>query len=199
MTVIAIDGPAGAGKGTLALSLSKALGFTHLDSGLLYRAVAARWLDGGGNPESYVTTLSLDMLYQQNLRTTEVSRASSIVAANPAVRLGLLAWQRAIAHQGNVVIDGRDIGTIVCPDAIVKIFLTASVQERATRRWMEQGKVETFENIVQEITMRDNRDYTRETAPLKPAMDCYILDSTHKTQEDVLTEALQYVTSRLHL
>ena len=184
--VIAIDGPASAGKGTLARRLADALGLTHLDTGLLYRATGRRVLDAGHDPadadaaEQAAQHLTPQDLARPDLRGPEADRASSLVAAIPGVRAALLAFQRRVAAAG-AVLDGRDIGTVVCPDAAVKLFVTASPRARAHRRWLElqaKGIAITLAQVEAEMLARDAQDTSRAAAPLRPAEDAVVLDTT---------------------
>lgn len=211
--VIAVDGPAASGKGTLAKKLAERLGYAHLDSGALYRAVAMATLEIGGDPSKYVDVkpaldiikrnLTPELLSSPALRTHEVSEAASKVAAIPEVRAALLQYQRDFAENlpsyvGGAVLDGRDIGTVVCPEADIKFFITASVEERARRRYLElQGRREdiTFEQVLEDLTARDKRDQTRKVSPLVAAEDSYILDTTKLDPAETLDEAISVIRS----
>ena len=205
--VIAVDGPVAAGKGTLARRLAGLLGFHHLDSGLLYRATAARTLSQGGSAEDVAAAeavaraLSREDLARPDLRSEAVGQAASRVAAMAGVRAALLAFQhRFAAMPPGVVIDGRDIGTVVCPDAAVKLFVTASAAERARRRHLElaaRGESADYAAILADLEERDLRDTTRAVAPLRPAEDAVILDTTTLDAEAALETALGLVESRL--
>ncbi len=185
--VIAIDGPAASGKGTLARRLAVAFNLPYLDTGLLYRAVARRVLDHCADPTDAgaateearsLTRIDLD---RADLRTSEVDRAASIVASLAPVRAALLDFQRGFAGTKGAVLDGRDIGTIVFPNADVKLFLTASVQERARRRYAErlaQGSQTTLEAVQADLEARDEADRTRNAAPMHPALDAHVLDTS---------------------
>jgi cytidylate kinase len=183
--IVAIDGPAGAGKSTVARATARALGFQYLDTGAMYRAVGladdpARadvrlddgrvWLDGRD-----VTA---------EIRTPEASERASVVAARPEVRAALVARQRELMADGDWVAEGRDIGTVVAPDAEVKVFLTASPEERARRRAAEMGGDE--QTVLAEQTLRDERDRTREASPLEPAPGSVALDTTGLSVDDVV-------------
>jgi cytidylate kinase len=211
---IAIDGPAGAGKSSLAKAVASKLGYTYIDTGALYRAIAFKTLQLDIAISDIVsikqmllrTTISFrhingtQRVYVDGedvtgkIRTNEISSAASAVSAIPDVRTFLLGLQRDIASKENVVMDGRDIGTVVLPNADIKIFLTASVEERAKRRYEEQknavGSV-TYEEIVSTMITRDKNDSERTVAPLKPAIDAIILDNSgfepHQTLESALT------------
>ena len=186
--VIAIDGPAASGKGTIARRLAAHYGLPHLDTGLLYRATAAAVLEQGrdlADVEAAVEAargLSLTDFDPARLRSRAAGEAASIVAAYPPVRAALLAAQRAFAGRpGGAVLDGRDIGTVICPEAKVKIFVTASPAARAQRRALELSKAGApadYAAIFADIAKRDARDSERSTAPLKPAPDAAILDTT---------------------
>lgn len=202
--IIAIDGPASAGKGTLARSLAAALGLPHLDTGLLYRATGRRVLNAGNNPADPTAatraaqTLEAADLTRPDLRGPEADRAASLVAAVPAVRDALLAFQRRFAEHG-AVLDGRDIGTVVCPAAHVKLYVTADVAARARRRWLElqsNGTHVPLHQVEADIRARDTQDSTRATAPLRPAEDAILLDTTTLDAAAALVQALEIVRNR---
>lgn len=202
--VIAIDGPAAAGKGTLARRLAAALGLAHLDTGLLYRAVGRRVLDAGKSPddpaaaEAAAHGLAAADLARTDLRGPEADRASSLVATMPGVRAALLAFQRRFAAQG-AVLDGRDIGTVVAPHASVKLFVTASSAARARRRWLElqgRGVAASLAAVEAELQIRDAQDAAREAAPLKAAADAVVLDTTELDADAAFARALEIVRSR---
>ena len=204
--VIAIDGPAAAGKGTLARRLARTLGLPYLDTGLLYRAVGRRVLDSGGDPADPVTAeaaarrLVPSDLDRTDLRGPAADAASSAVAAVPGVRAALLAFQRGFAEQRGAVLDGRDIGTAIFPDAPVKLFVTASLPERARRRWQElRDRGEDIERARVEADMqaRDERDSARSAAPLRAAADAVVLDTTDQSADDAYAAALRAVVDRL--
>lgn len=204
--LIAIDGPVAAGKSTLARRLAEHFGLRHLDSGVLYRATTARVLREGGDPtvpavaEAAARALTEADLAAPDLRDEAVGQAASVVAAMPAVRGALLAYQRAFAAlPPGAVIDGRDIGTVVCPDAPYRLFLTASVTVRAERRYRElkaRGEEATLERVKKELVERDERDRGRAVAPLKPAEDAFVLDTTELGVEAVFRAALNYIEAR---
>ena len=205
-TVIAVDGPAAAGKGTLARRLAAALGLPHLDTGLLYRAVGRRVLDVAGDPrdaaqaEAAARALTPADLDRTDLRSPMADRAASAVAAIPAVRAALLDFQRSFGRDRGAVLDGRDIGTVVFPDAAVKLFVTASVQERARRRCLElrgRGVAADPAQVEAEIRDRDAQDASRPVAPLKPAVDALLLDTTALDAEAAFAAALALVRERL--
>lgn len=202
--VIAIDGPASAGKGTLARRLAAALGLPHLDTGLLYRATGRRVLDAGADPADPAAAtaaahgLATSDLDRTDLRGPAADRAASLVAAVPAVRAALLALQRRVAAAG-AVLDGRDIGTVVCPDAPVKLFVTADVTARAHRRWLElqtSGATVALADVLAAIRIRDAHDAERATAPLRPAADAILLDTTALDIDVAFARAMLIVRSR---
>lgn len=182
--VIAIDGPAAAGKGTLARRLAAALEIPHLDTGLLYRAVGRRVLDAGGDPgdaaiaEQAALALVAGDLMRTDLRGPVADAAASAVARHPGVRAALLAFQRRFPGQAGAVLDGRDIGTVVFPDATVKLFVTAAPEARARRRWQELNEAVPLADIESDMRDRDLRDSTRGTAPLRRADDAVLIDTT---------------------
>ncbi|MGU3668479.1 (d)CMP kinase [Methylobacterium sp. A49B] len=197
--VIAIDGPAASGKGTLAKRLADHYGLPHLDTGLLYRAVALALIDAGLSLEDHAAAaeaardLDPEKLDDPRLRERAMGEAASRVSAVPDVRAGLLAWQRRFAAdpQG-AVLDGRDIGTVVCPEAGVKLFITASSEERARRRHRElegRGEAVTFAAILADIEARDARDASRTAAPLRMAEDAVRLDTTDLDANAAFDEA----------
>lgn len=216
---IAIDGPAGAGKSTIARLAAKRLGFVYVDTGAMYRAIALYFLRKGIRHEDVQTIASLvqgaeitiryvDGTQQVilngedvsgQIRTEEVGNMASATSAIPAVRAHLLELQRNLAASANVIMDGRDIGTCILPDADVKIFLTASTSVRAMRRYrelQEKGMMCNLEEIEQDIIERDARDMNRETAPLKQAEDAMLLDSSDMTLEQVVQAILEAAFSR---
>ncbi len=191
--VVAIDGPAAAGKGTLARALAAHFGFQYLDTGLLYRAVGAKVADGQ-EPLTAAQSLTVDDLARSDLRSVEAGQHASKVAALPEVRSELLAFQRTFANRdGGAVLDGRDIGTVICPNADVKLYVTASAEVRAKRRWDELGQSESYEAILAAVIERDERDMNRADAPLKPAADAHILDTSDLSIKDVLQTAITLV------
>ena len=203
--IIAIDGPAAAGKGTLARRLATALGLAYLDTGLLYRAVGRRMLDAGAAPsdavaaEAAARALIAADLTRTDLRGPEADQASSLVAKVPGVRAALLAFQRSFTSQG-AVLDGRDIGTVVIPDAVVKLFVTANLAARAHRRWLElqgRGVPVPLAQVEAELQARDAQDAARTAAPLKAAMDAVVLDTTTLDADAAFARALEIVRSRL--
>ena len=205
-TVIAVDGPAAAGKGTLARRLAQVLGLPYLDTGLLYRAVGRRVLDAGADPrdatqaEAAARSLSPADLDRGDLRGPMADMAASAVAAIPAVRAALLDFQRSFGRERGAVLDGRDIGTVVFPEATVKLFVTASVEERARRRFLElrgRGVAADAAQVEAEIRDRDAQDANRPVAPLKPAADALLLDTTRLDAGAAFAAALAMVQGRL--
>ncbi len=205
---VAIDGPAASGKGTLARRLSTLLGLPHLDTGLLYRATGRLVLDAGGDPgdpeaaTAAALALTARDLARHDLRGPEADAASSKVAAVPAVRAALLEFQRHFAR-GGAVLDGRDIGTVVLPDARVKLFVTASLDVRAERRHQELrargGAVPELAAIRAEMAARDEADQNRATAPLRPAADATILDTSTLNADEALARAEAIIRWKLGL
>jgi cytidylate kinase len=207
--IIAIDGPAAAGKGTLARRLAAALGYAHLDTGLIYRAVAAKLLAAGraGDEAAAVAAaegLTPADLERPDLRDEAVSQRASVVAVIAPVRAALLGFQRRFAEQppdgrAGAVLDGRDIGTVVCPNAELKLYVTASPEARARRRHkelLERGERSIYARVLQEVQDRDARDSGRVAAPLRPAEDAIILDTTGMDADAAFEAALQHIASR---
>ena len=204
--IVAVDGLVAAGKGTLARRLAAALGFRHLDTGMIYRAVGARLLAAGIDPadpdqaQAAARALSPADLERPGLRDEAVGRAASIVAAAPAVRAALVDFQRRFAGQPpGAVLDGRDIGTVICPEAEVKFFVTAAAGIRAQRRFDElqaRGESATYAAVLQDLQERDARDQGRGVAPTKPAEDAIILDTSALSAEEVFAHALAIVRAR---
>jgi CMP/dCMP kinase len=191
--VIAIDGPAGSGKSTVARAVADALGFTYLDSGAMYRTVALAALERGAEPAEVAPAVRIEVGERVLLdgedvtaaiRTPEVSEAASRAAAEPTVRAAMVAQQRRLLGSGDWVAEGRDIGTVVAPDAAVKVFLTASPHERARRRAAELGA--DPQAVLVEQTLRDQRDSRREHSPLKAAPGAVMIDTTGLTFEEVV-------------
>lgn len=201
--VIAVDGPAASGKGTVATRLGRELGLPVLDTGLLYRAVGVLTDRDGADPDdaaaaaSVATRLSPDQLEDASLRTRAAGELASRVAVHGPVRDALLAFQRSFARQaGGAVLDGRDIGTVICPDAPAKLYVTATPEVRAERRWKQlrgQGEDVAFEDVLADIRRRDARDGARESAPMKPAPDAVLLDTTEMTIEHATDAARRIV------
>ena len=200
MFTVAIDGPAAAGKGTLSKAVAERFGFAHLDTGLIYRATGRRVLAGEA-PEDAARALQPDDLAADGLRTPEVAQAASRVAALPAVRAALVDFQRAFARRpGGAVLDGRDIGTVICPEAEVKLFVTASDEVRAERRWKElvaNGLDLTRAQVLDDLRARDARDAAREAAPMIPADDAVVLDTTEMSIPAALEAAVEIIAARL--
>ncbi len=188
---VAIDGPAAAGKGTIARALADRFGFAYLDTGLLYRAVAAK----GGDPVQAAEDLSAQDLARDDLRTLAAGQAASRVAALPAVRSALTDFQRRFARTaGGAVLDGRDIGTVICPMAEVKLYVTSSPEVRAQRRWREVGG--DLAQVLAEVRERDARDMGRADAPLRPAEDAVLIDTTDMTIDQAVSVASAAVRAR---
>ncbi len=214
--VVAIDGPAASGKGTLAARLAERFGFAHLDTGILYRATALGVLDGQGDPadpataEAAARLLDVSLLADPRLRGEAVAAAASMVAAHPAVRRVLLAFQRDFAANppapapgmaaSGAVLDGRDIGSVVCPQADLKLFLTADLHTRADRRAKElrgRGAAAIYESVLQDLIERDARDSERRAAPLVAAPDAEIIDTTTLDADAVLARAVNLTARAL--
>ena len=193
---IAIDGPAAAGKGTISKAVAAHYGFAHLDTGLLYRAVGAKML-AGVEPIAAAQALLPEDLADASLRTPEVAQAASKVATIPEVRAALVDFQRAFARrQGGAVLDGRDIGTVICPDAEAKLFVTASAEVRAQRRHAEQQGAQSYDEVLAEVIARDERDMNRAEAPLKPAADAVLIDTSDLSIEQAVAAAIAAVDVR---
>ena len=201
--IIAVDGPAASGKGTLAAGLAKRYGLPHLDSGLLYRAVGVSVQAAGGDlgdaaaAEVAARALKPSDLDDPALRTREAGEAASRVAVYPGVRAALLDFQHAFAAQEpGAVIDGRDIGTVICPDAPAKLFVTATPEVRAERRWKQlkgQGETVALGDILADIRIRDARDSGRQAAPLRPASDAVLLDTSEMTIDEAADAARRII------
>jgi cytidylate kinase len=193
---VAIDGPAASGKGTVARAVARHFGFAHLDTGLLYRAVGRRVL-AGDEPVAAARALRAEDLDGAGLRGEEVAEAASRVAAIPEVRAALVDFQRAFAARaGGAVLDGRDIGTVICPEARAKLFVTASDEVRADRRWAElrgRGAEVTRAEVLEDIRRRDLRDSTRADAPLRAAGDAKLIDTTELSIDEAVRIAIGFV------
>ena len=210
--IIAIDGPAASGKGTLAKRVAAALGFAFLDTGSLYRAVGVAVLHAGKDPADAGFAAQAaralhpedGILSDPDLRSDDAADAASKVAVVPEVRAALLDFQRSFAHAppggvAGAVLDGRDIGTIVCPDATVKLFVTASVEVRAERRLKElreRGIPAIWSDVLEDMTARDARDSQRAVAPLKPAGDAFVLDTSALTADQAFDAALAHISNK---
>ena len=206
--LIAVDGPAASGKGTIARAIAKHFGLPHMDTGLLYRAVALNLWRWGGDPASEFEALrACDELGldpdDPELRSEPVSRIASTISAYPSVRAALLERQQDFARQpGGAVLDGRDIGTIIAPDADVKLFVTAAREVRAERRLKEltgRRMNAHYDDVLADLTARDARDSEREVAPLKPAADAILLDTSSLDPEEAIAEAVRLIEERLQL
>ncbi len=220
MVSIAIDGPAGAGKSTIAKTVSRKLGFIYVDTGALYRTVSLKFSKAGATPEKIdnvdeiLSNLSVNIEFKDGeqrmildgvdvtdkIRTPEVSMMASAVSAIPAVRAFLLETQRRLARENNVIMDGRDIGTVVLPDAEIKIFLTATPEARAQRRFdelIEKGMDVKYEDVLSDIIKRDHNDSTRAVAPLKPAKDSIFVDTSGNTLEQSVKQLSEIIEREL--
>ena len=196
---VAIDGPAAAGKGTIARAVAAHFGFAYLDTGLLYRAAARKVIDGM-DPVAAAKALSAHDFERAGLRTAKVGQMASKIAALPKVRAALVAFQQEFARaEGGAVLDGRDIGTVICPEAEVKLFITASPEVRAHRRWLElveknPGLTEAL--VLEEQRERDARDSERKVAPLLAAQDAVLIDTSAMSAAQALTAAIDLITAR---
>jgi cytidylate kinase len=205
--IIAVDGPTASGKGTIARALATHYGLPHLDTGLLYRAVGRQCALGGGNPDDPADALAAcdfpdDLLADPELRTEASGGLASRVSIHPGVRHALYERQRAFATQGGgAVLDGRDIGTVIAPEAVAKLFVTASVAARAGRRFLEmqsRGLQVTLDAIEADLAARDERDRTRKEAPLVAAPDALVLDNSDLSADGSVAAAIRLVELRLH-
>lgn len=218
---IAIDGPAGAGKSTISKAVAKQLGYIYIDTGAMYRATALYAIQQGidtqntdGKLAGVLDEINIDITYHNNtqhiflngkdvsqaIRTPEVSMGASDVAVVPEVRIKLVELQRKLAQKENVIMDGRDIGTYVLPDADIKIFLTATVEDRAMRRYKElqgKGMDTSFDEVKADMQYRDNNDSTRAFAPLKQADDAALIDTSGNTLEQSIQRLTNYIKDRL--
>ena len=203
--IIAVDGPAASGKGTIAKALAAHYGLPHLDTGLLYRAVGISVLRAGGDPSDegeafHACAFDEAMLTDPGLKSEAAGRAASIVSAHPSVRASLLERQRDFARQaGGAVLDGRDIGTVIAPEAQAKLFVTASPEVRARRRFEElerMGLIVTYDHVLGDIRARDERDSGRGIAPLKQAEDALLLDTSALDVEAAVATAIDLVEQR---
>lgn len=220
MTKIAIDGPAGAGKSTISKKVAKELGFVYIDTGAMYRTVGLKAVrcgidtkDGAG-VSSILPNLDIDIKHEgveqhiyldgenvsDKIRTPEISMAASNVSAIPAVRVAMVDLQRKLAENHDVVMDGRDIATFVLPDAEIKIFLTASVDARARRRYnelIEKGESVSFEDVKKEMEIRDYNDSHREVSPLKIADGAQVIDTSELTLDESIQKVTEYVRENI--
>lgn len=219
MTAVAIDGPAGAGKSSVARKTAEKLGFLYVDTGALYRAIGLYMLQNGVDPGDADTVIPLlkkitvSLKYcdgeqrvflcgndvSDQIRTDDVSMAASRVSAIPEVRSFLLSLQRDIAKENNVLMDGRDIGTVVLPDAQVKVFLTASTEERAKRRYLQlihKGIKAEYDEVLEDLKQRDYNDTHRAIAPLKPAPDAVVMDTTGQTIEQSVEQLIRLIQEK---
>ena len=198
---VAIDGPAAAGKGTISKAVADRFGFAHLDTGLLYRAVGAAAADSGREPADVAASLSEADIARGDLRSAAVAQEASKVAVIPEVRAALVDFQRSFAAKpGGAVLDGRDIGTVICPDADVKLFVTASPEERARRRHAElvgKGDDRPFEEVLADVKARDHRDATRDAAPMAKAADAHLIDTTNMSIDAAVAEAARWINEQL--
>ncbi len=213
---VAIDGPAGSGKSTISKKVCNILGFVHIDTGAMYRAVTLEALNRGvdlENPESYKFLDEITISYENDkillngksvgreIRSTRVADNVSTVAKMAVVRHKMVELQQKAASSGKIIMDGRDIGYVVLPNANVKIFLTASVEERARRRYLENqlaGKKETYEEILENIISRDFKDSNRDLNPLRQAPDAILLDTTNMNIDEVVMEIVRIIKERLN-
>ena len=199
-TVIAIDGPAASGKGTVSKVISKKLQFNYLDTGKLYRAIGAKYLEGY-QPIAAAQSLERNDLDKYDLQKPEIAQAASEIASIPEVRAALLEFQRNFSQKlPGAVLDGRDIGTVVCPDARIKIFLTASLEARAKRRYVELRKHDkkiNFETILKQIKERDERDQTRRSSPMVAASDAKIFDTSELSINEAVDKVFNYIQTKI--
>lgn len=210
---VAIDGPAGSGKSTISKKVCDILGFTHIDTGAMYRAVTLEALNRGvdlENPESYAFLNDVSIVYENDkiilngksvgreIRSTRVADNVSTVAKMAVVREKMVELQQKAAMHGKILMDGRDIGYVVLPNANIKIFLTASVEERAKRRYKELSNTETnYQEVLENIKTRDYKDSNRELNPLRQAEDAILLDTTNMTIDEVVAEIVRLINERL--
>jgi len=204
--IVAVDGPTASGKGTIARALAARYRLPHLDTGLLYRAVGRQVFLDGGDPDDPADALAATsfpeaLLTDPRLRSEETGGLASRISIHPAVRQALFDRQRAFAIQpGGAVLDGRDIGTVIAPEAEVKLFVTASVEARAQRRWIEmqeRGITASLESIAEDLRRRDARDTQRKDAPLRAARDAIILDTSTLGREEAIAAAIAAVETAL--
>ena len=198
--IIAIDGPAASGKGTVSKAISAKLQFNYLDTGKLYRAIGAKYLEGH-EPISAAQNLNNNDLEKYDLQKPEIAQVASEIALIPEVRAALLEFQRNFSKKlPGAVLDGRDIGTVVCPEAKVKIFLTASLESRANRRYFELVKKNAkinLETILEQIRQRDERDRKRKSSPLIAAIDAKVIDTSELSIKEAVDKVLAYVQTKI--
>lgn len=196
---VAIDGPAAAGKGTISKAVARHFGFGHLDTGLLYRAVGAKVLLGA-EPVEAAQALVAEDLQAEGLRSADVAQSASKVAVIPEVRQALVDFQRAFAMRAaGAVLDGRDIGTVICPEAEVKLFVTASAEVRAKRRFLELREKDPeadLATVLADVRERDARDMNRADAPMKPAEDAVIIDTSNLTIDEAVAKAIARIENK---
>jgi cytidylate kinase len=215
--IVAIDGPAGAGKSTVAARLAARFGLLNLETGAMYRALALKAIENGIAPTdadalqrlTASTSIALEPAQSGNrvlldgsdvtahLRDAAITQAASLVSVHPAIRQWMVSLQRKLGEKGGVVMEGRDIGTVVFPNADIKVFLDASPEARGERRYEQSGKSTAQETILKEIRERDERDRNRAQSPLRPAPDAIVIDSTHLTLEEVVGRVEDLVTARM--
>ena len=215
--IIAIDGPAGAGKSTVAARLAARFGLLNLETGAMYQAFALKAIENKTSPGdadalqrlASSTSISLEPTPSGNrvlldgndvttrVRDTAVTEAASLVSVHPVIRQWMVDLQRKLGEKGGIVMEGRDIGTVVFPDADIKVFLDASPEARGERRYEQTGKSTAQETILEEIRERDDRDRNRAQSPLRPAPDAIVIDSTHLTLDEVVSEVEALVTARM--
>ena len=199
-TVIAIDGPAASGKGTVSKAISEKLRFNYLDTGKLYRAIGAKYLEGY-QPIAAAQILEINDLDKYDLQKPEIAQAASEIASIPEVRATLLEFQRNFSQKmPGAVLDGRDIGTVVCPDAKIKIFLTASLEARAKRRYVELYKHDkkiSLKTVLEQIRERDERDQTRRSSPMVAASDAKIFDTSKLSINEAVDKVFTYIQSKI--
>lgn len=198
---VAIDGPAAAGKGTIAHAVARHFGFAHLDTGTLYRAVGLKSVEMGSDPAEAAAKLTEEDLARDDLRTPKAAQAASKVAVIPEVRAALLEFQRDFARRGGgAILDGRDIGTVICPDADVKLYVTASDAVRAERRYQEllsKGMDVTLQSVSEDLKARDERDRAREEAPMVAARDALLLDTTKLSIDAAVAKAVAHIKTKI--
>lgn len=197
---VAIDGPAAAGKGTISRAVAEIFGFAYLDTGLLYRAVGVVAKETGLDPIEVAKGLARADLERDDLRSAAAAQEASKVAVIPEVRTVLLSFQKEFARRdGGAVLDGRDIGTVICPDADVKLFVTASAEVRAQRRFaelLENGADTSFDAVLADVKGRDERDAARDVAPMRPAADAVLLDTSELSIDDALARVLTIIRNK---